>query len=117
MDKIRLKNMRFHAFHGCKPLEKEIGQEIQVDVELALSLAEAGVSDELADACCFDDVYKLIADRVLNTRYNLLEALGEDICNSIHEIYPDTGIKLVLRKPHPPFEGELDSVEIEITRP
>jgi dihydroneopterin aldolase len=115
-DKIRINGMRFFANHGCKNEEKEQGQYFEVDVELTGNLLKPAGSDDLSDTCDFDLVYEIIADTMTNTRYNLLEALGEEICNRLLKHYPDRQIKLILRKPNPPIKGELDSVEVELLR-
>lgn len=115
-DKIRLKNMRFHAFHGCEPDEREDGREIQVDVELSCDLSKASTTDDLNDTCDFKKIYSLVSETVLETRFSLLEALGEEICTRILNEFPGVEIKVNLRKPQPPLEGELDYVEVEIVR-
>jgi len=108
--------MRFFAYHGCKVEETEKGQYFMVDVELTGSLQKPGKTDDLNDTCDFDKVYRIIAETVTTTRYNLLEALGEEICRKLLKQYADKRVKLILRKPNPPQNGELDSVEVELFR-
>ncbi|MCF7811376.1 dihydroneopterin aldolase [bacterium] len=115
-DKIRMNGMCFFAYHGCKEEEVEKGQYFEVDVELVGSLHKPATTDNLNDTCDFDQIYQIIADTIMNTRYNLLEALGEEICSRLLKQYPNKQVKLILRKSNPPVEGELESVEVEILR-
>jgi len=101
--------MRFFAYHGCKAEETENGQYFEVDVELTGSLQKPGKTDDLNDTCDFDCIYRIIADTVTGTRYNLLEALGEEICSRLLKKYPDKQVKLILRKPNPPLDEKLSS--------
>jgi len=116
MDKVRLKNLGFHAYHGCHKEETEEGQRIEVDVELSGSLRHAGNTDNLEDTHDFETIYGIVAETLKNTRYNLLESLGEEICRRLLAAFSGTEVRLVLRKPNPPIDGELDSAEIEIVR-
>ncbi len=47
MDKIILSRMVFYGYHGVFPEENKLGQQFFVDVELSLSLVQAGISDNL----------------------------------------------------------------------
>ncbi|MDP8237969.1 MAG: dihydroneopterin aldolase [Candidatus Hatepunaea meridiana] len=117
MDKVRLKKLRFYAYHGCHKKEREQGQIIELDIELIGSLARAGVTDDISDTFDFDKILEIATETITGTKYNLLEALGEHLCRRIIVCYPDVRVKLVLRKPDPPVNGELECVEVEIVRP
>ncbi len=116
MDKVRLKNVAFHAYHGCLEEEAEKGRRIEVDVELTGSLRAAGRSDDLSDTCDFQAIYRIVAEAVKAKRYNLLETLGEEICRRLLTAFPGVEVRLVLRKPSPPIEGEIECAEIELVR-
>ncbi|NQT34981.1 dihydroneopterin aldolase [bacterium] len=115
-DKIRLKNMRFFAYHGCRSEEKTDGQFFEIDVELSCDLQKAGLSDKLEQTHSFDEIYGIVSGAVTGTRYNLLEALAEELSDRLLDKYPDSELKLVIRKPKPPIDGEIDCVEIEVIR-
>ena len=46
-DIIRLRNMRFYAYHGLFPEEARLGQRFEVDVDLIGDFSEAGRDDDL----------------------------------------------------------------------
>ncbi len=116
MDAVRLKNMRFFAHHGCSDEEAEKGGRFEVDVELTGDFSIAGHSDDLKDACDFDRIYMEVSEAVTGTRFRLIEALAEEICRRLLKSYPEMQVRVVVRKPHPPVKGVLDSAEVEIAR-
>ena len=46
-DRIILKGIRFHGYHGISESERQVGQKYEVDVELICSLSAAGSTDDL----------------------------------------------------------------------
>lgn len=108
--------MRFFAYHGCLDVEREKGQKFEVNVELTGNLQKPGKTDDLNNTYDFNTIYRIVSDTMRNTRYNLMEALGEEICGQLLKQFPGLQVKLTLRKPDPPINGSLDCVEIELIR-
>ncbi|MFH0765115.1 MAG: dihydroneopterin aldolase [Calditrichota bacterium] len=117
MDAVRLKNMLFFAYHGARRSEAENGQRFEVDVELRGSLKIAGLSDDLRDTFDYDRIFSAVSETMTNARFNLMEAVAEEISRRILVLYPHAQVRVVLRKPHAPVTGGvLDGAEIEIQR-
>ncbi|KAF9626388.1 hypothetical protein IFM89_033207 [Coptis chinensis] len=57
-DKLILKGLKFHGFHGVKPEEKKSGQKFLVDVDARLDLRPAGKSDCLSDTISYTEIYR-----------------------------------------------------------
>jgi 7,8-dihydroneopterin aldolase/epimerase/oxygenase len=57
-DKLVLRGLQFHGFHGVKIEEKKLGQKFVVDVDAWLDLSAAGVSDDIADTVSYTDIYR-----------------------------------------------------------
>lgn len=116
MDKIVLKDMVFHGFHGTKDFEKEIGQKIIISIELFLDLKKPGETDNLKDTVDYQEVYKLINSIQAREKYNLLEALAETIAEEILGENIVKKIFIQIKKPQVLIGGQLDYVAVEITR-
>ena len=116
-DCIKLANMGFYAFHGTSKAEKEVGQRFYLDVEMFLNLREAGTSDNIRFTVNYAHVYDLISGVTKKRKYNLLEALAEDIVDEILNHYPQLDrIRVKVRKPQVPLCGILDYIEVAIDR-
>ncbi|PSS23555.1 Dihydroneopterin aldolase [Actinidia chinensis var. chinensis] len=56
-DKLVLRGLKFHGFHGVKPEEKKLGQKFLVDVDTWMDLQTAGKSDKLSDTISYTEIY------------------------------------------------------------
>lgn len=116
MDRIRLLNMMFYAYHGVYDAEAQLGQRFFIDVELEVDTSEAGRTDDLARTTNYVGVYSLVRDIVEKRRFNLIEALAETIAQEILAGFSVEGVVVRVRKPDVPIGGLLDAVEVEIAR-
>lgn len=117
MDKILLNNLQFYGFHGLLPEEKQIGQRFNVDVELFLSLQQAGETDDMNDSIHYGHVYEFIKGIVEGESMNLIEAVAETIANKLLASFPLLSACTVrVIKPDPPIPGHYESVAVEIYR-
>lgn len=117
MDKIIMNHLAFYGFHGVMEEEKVLGQKFFVDIELLLDLSQAGKTDLVEHTVSYADVYDDVKYFVESARYNLIEALGENICNMLLAKYPLIEEAMVrIKKPEAPIRGIFDSVGVEIRR-
>ncbi len=115
-DILRLKNMRFYAYHGVLPEEKRLGQRFEVDLEVRVDLRKAGLSDRLEDTLDYSQLFRLVQEVVTGERFNLIEALAERIAQKTAESFPVCELTVRVRKPNPPSPAHFDGVEVEIHR-
>lgn len=57
-DKLVLRGLIFHGFHGVKPEENKLGQKFLVDIDAWMDLDLAGKSDLLSDSVSYADIYR-----------------------------------------------------------
>ena len=115
-DRIRLKNMRFYAYHGLLPEEASLGQQFEVDLELLRDLTAAGSTDDPADTSDYAVVLSIVKEVVTGSRCQLLEALADRIATAVGQACRPIELIVRVRKPRPPVEAQLDGVEVEIRR-
>ncbi|KAL3653875.1 Dihydroneopterin aldolase 1 [Castilleja foliolosa] len=78
-DKLVLRGLKFHGYHGVKPEERKLGQKFLIDVDAWMDLREAGNSDRLTDTISYTAVYSIVKDVVEGTPRNLLESVAQQI--------------------------------------
>lgn len=115
-DIIRLRNMRFYAYHGLFAAEAQLGQRFEVDLELHRDFQRAGFEDDLKLSIDYAAVYKLVAEIATGQRFQLVEALAEHIAQRVGESYAPIALVVRVRKPNPPVPGDFDGIEVEIQR-
>lgn len=116
MDKIIVKNIKAYGYHGALTEENILGQNFYADVILYKDLQKAGLTDDLNKSISYVDVYYDVEDIIKNKRFKLIEALAEMIAHTLLVKYSIKKIKVKIRKPGAPINGNFDYVGVEITR-
>lgn len=118
MDKIRINNLKFYTKNGVLPEERVLGQQLEIDIELSLPLAEAGKSDDVADTISYAEVNEKISQTVSTKSFNLIEAVASAVLDDIEADHRErlTAAKVRVRKYGVPMPGTFDNVEVELER-
>lgn len=117
MDKIILEGLAFYGYHGVMTEETSLGQKFFIDLELGIDLKPAGLSDDLNKSVSYAEVYALIKKIVEETRYKLIEALGEKIIMEVFNNFPMVcSAKIRVKKPEAPVPGIFNYFAIELER-
>ncbi|KAF8019739.1 hypothetical protein BT93_G0439 [Corymbia citriodora subsp. variegata] len=116
-DKLILRGLLFHGYHGVKPEENKLGQKFLVDVDAWMDLQAAGKSDVLSDTVSYTDIYRIVKEVVEGPPKNLLEAVAEHITSTTLAKFPQiTAVRVKVGKPHVAVPGPVDYLGIEIVR-
>lgn len=117
MDKIVIKDLEMFAYHGVLPHEKKEGQPFIVSVELFLDLREAGMTDDLSKTVNYAEVCEEINRVMTEDNYNLIEAVAENIADTILLKYEKVAsVHVIVSKPMAPIDMSFDTVCVDITR-
>lgn len=117
MDKILMNNMGFYGYHGVFKEESVLGQKFFIDIELYLNTKEAGLTDDMNKSVSYGEVYEVVKDIVEKKRFNLLEALSENLAKEILNRFPLIEEVMVrVKKPDAPVPGIYDYFGVEIRR-
>ncbi|PRW56116.1 sulfotransferase isoform A [Chlorella sorokiniana] len=116
-DKILLRGLVFHGYHGVLPEENRLGQKFVVDATLFTDLSHAGKSDDLRRTVNYAQVYESIQEIVEGPPQQLIEAVAERIAGKVLGEHPGVAaITVRVAKPHVAVPGVLHSLGVEITR-
>jgi dihydroneopterin aldolase len=116
MDKILLKGLRFHGYHGVAEEERRMGQKYEVDAELICDLSAAGQTDDFLQTIDYAAVVRLIIEIGTQKSFQLFEALAEAIAHSILDRFPVKEVRIVVKKLSPPIAQTLAYAGVEIHR-
>lgn len=109
--------MVFYGYHGVSAEEKARGQRFVVDLELVKDLEPPGRSDDLRDTVDYGDMYRLVKSVVEEERFDLIEAVAQEISSRILGGYPVDEVKVTVKKPEVSIKGSiLSSAAVEIVR-
>ena len=116
METIRINNLKIHANHGVYKTEEKNGQIFEIDIEIITDLKIAMVSDNLDDTISYENIVESITKIFTQKRFNLIEKIGDEVCNFIINNYTAEKVVLRIRKPNAPINADFDSVELEFER-
>jgi dihydroneopterin aldolase len=110
---VHMKDLRFFLFLGANPHEKNIGQNIKID--LSLQINYEGTEDKLENTVDYGLVFEHIKNKIENlNEINLLEYLAENLINSIGEEFKGVlGIKISIEKGYAPLKHYTGLVRFE----
>ena len=100
-DKLLLDDVRFYGQHGARPAG-EPGSWFSVDAELAIDLAPAALSDDLAATVDYDRVASRIVEVGTGQRVQLIERLAALIVDALLREFPAQQVRVRVRKLAPP---------------
>ena len=103
-DEIIISGLKIFAWHGVYEEEKEKGQNFIVNAKLSLDTSLAGESDSLEDSVDYGKVCLFINDFMRINRFNLLEAVANQMARKIMVRFPMTqSVELEVMKPEAPI--------------
>jgi 7,8-dihydroneopterin aldolase/epimerase/oxygenase len=116
-DRIQLGALRVIGIHGVLPEERERAQPFELDLDLTVDLALAGVTDRLSDTVDYGAVAARAAAVVSEGSFELLEALAGAVAEQVLALdVRITAVTVHLRKLRPPVPLDLGTVGVRITR-
>ena len=115
-DKVLLEDVRFYARHGLTRAEQVIGAWFSVDVELAVDLSSAMVSDQVSATVDYGLVARRIVEIGTKNRVNLIERLAGLIVEAMLREFPAQQVRVRVRKLTAPLEGLVGTPAVELVR-
>ena len=116
MDKITIKGIHFHGYHGVHSAEREIGQKYEVDLELSLDLSTAGKNDALAKTIDYTKMVDIVLKIGTKQSFHLFEALAESIATQILDQTAAIKIQVEVKKISPPIDSPINYAGVKIKR-
>jgi len=116
MDKVTLKDISLYAYHGVLTEEKERGQEFIVTVDLFTSFHGISKTDDLNQVIDYRFILEQITTTVTGTRFDLLEALAEQLALNLLKFNQVEKVRVTIKKPRPPLPAITGGVQVTLFR-
>jgi dihydroneopterin aldolase len=100
VDKIVIPDYRISCHVGVPKEERDVAQDVLIDVELHLDLSRAGRADDVALTVDYADVCETVATTVERRPRKLIETIAEDVAEVLLANYPVQSVKVQVRKPN-----------------
>lgn len=97
-DRVFLEGLKVETLIGVYDWEREIRQNLWLDVSLAYDCAPAARDDDISKALDYDALSRHIRSWAAEQNFELIETFGERLCQEIHRFAGITDIELRINK-------------------
>jgi 7,8-dihydroneopterin aldolase/epimerase/oxygenase len=116
-DAIFITGLLIHAHHGVMPHEEKVGQRFVIDLELAIDLTQAAVSDKLVDTVSYAGIVEAATRAFTAKSYRLVEAAAGAIADEVLSSFARVvSVRVTVHKPHAPIAAIFNDVGVTILR-
>lgn len=111
---VHLHHLKFFSFHGIHEEERILGNEYEVNVEVAFD--EKGIITKIDETINYVKIFELVKQR-MNIPTALLETVAQDMVNQIHAADNRArAITVSVEKKNPPITNIEGSVGVTYTK-
>jgi 7,8-dihydroneopterin aldolase/epimerase/oxygenase len=116
-DRIFIKGLSLHAYHGVMAHEAKVGQSFSIDMELTIDLSDAARSDKVKDTVSYDKVVECASAAFMAQRFRLIEAAAGSVADAVLAAFPRVrAIAVTIHKPHAPIAANFADVGVTLLR-
>ena len=115
MDIVYIRGVSASTTIGVYDHERDIKQELKIDLEMAFNNRATGASDNVIDALDYDAISKRTLEYVEASQHFLIEAVAENLSQLLLDEFPIEQLTLTISKPG--AVSAANEVGIKIVRP
>jgi len=116
LDWLRLPRIQAYGHLGVTQKERDLGQRIEADVELAYAPRKTRRPDAIDDAMDYEEVHRLVRSQIEMSRCRLLETLAEELALALIQEFDTPRVRVHVRKLHVPVPDFTTIPEIIVER-
>lgn len=116
MDKIIVSGAHFSVHVGVPPHERNIAQEVVLDIEVEYDVRRAAESDHFGDTVDYASIHAAARDAVTARPYSLVETMAESVAQAVLERHNVESVRVLIRKPGALRDRGVDWAGVEIVR-
>lgn len=116
-DRIFLRGVQVHGFHGVFDEERRLGQRFVFDVDFWVDASAYAATDDHTRAVSYADVHATVVEIATGPAVALIETLAENVASALLQRFPAIErVRVELHKPSAPIAGIFSDVGVEIVR-
>ena len=116
LDWLRLARIQGYGHLGITQKERELGQRIEADVELAYAPTTKRRPDVIDEAIDYEEVHRLVRSQIEMSRCRLLETLAEELALALIQEFDSPRVRVHVRKLHVPVDDFTTTPEVILER-
>jgi len=116
-DRIFIRGLSLHAYHGVMPYEAKVGQTFTIDLSLAIELSTAARTDKVADTVSYDQAVAVASTAFTSQKFKLIEAAAGNVAEAVLAKFPRVReVEVTIHKPHAPIAATFSDVGVTLSR-
>ena len=115
-DWLRVRDIQAYGHLGVTQKERDLGQRLEADVEIAYARGARRRPDSLDSFVDYEEVSRMVRGTIGMARCRLLETLAEEVALSLLAEFDPPRVRVRLRKMHIPVADFSGCPEVEIER-
>ena len=115
-DRIAVRGIQAHGYHGVYAEERATGQPFVVDVVLHLDLAPAAASDDVADTVHYGELAQQVVAAIEGEPVDLVETLAQRVADLALANPRVEQVEVTVHKPEAPVGVPFDDVAVTLVR-
>ena len=116
-DRIFIRGLSLHAYHGVMPYEGKVGQTFTIDLNLDIDLSTAARTDKVADTVSYDQVVAAASAAFTAQKFKLIEAAAGKVADAVLAKFPRVrSVEVTIHKPHAPIAATFSDVGVTLSR-
>jgi len=116
-DRIFVRGLALHAYHGVMTHEAKVGQTFRIDLDLEIDLSAAARSDKVVDTVSYDKVVTSASDAFCAQHFRLIEAAAGRVADALLADFPRVrSVRVTIHKTHAPIPATFDDVGVTLVR-
>lgn len=115
-DWLRLRGIQAYGHLGVTQKERDLGQRLEADVEIAYARETRRRPDSLDAFVDYEELSRLVRGQIAMARCRLLETLAEEVALALLAEFDPPRVRVRLRKMHIPVADFSGCPEVEVER-
>lgn len=115
-DRVEVRGLELLVFCGVLPEEQARRQPFLFDLDLYLDLTKASESDDLDDTANYGHIIDVLAGKLAEDRFQLLERMAARVAELIFESAEVDEVTVTARKLRPPVAAHVDTTGVRVHR-
>ena len=115
-DWLHLTGIQAYGHLGVTSKERDLGQRVEADVEIAYERAKRRPPDSLGAYVDYEEVGRLVRGQIEMSRCKLIETLAEEVALVLLKETGAPRVRVRIRKLHVPVSGFSGVPQVEIER-
>ena len=100
MDIVVVRDLRFDTIVGCWDWERQLPQQVSIDLEMAWDMSKAARSEDLSDALNYKAVSKRVTSFVQDRKFELVETAAHSIADMVMDEFSVPWLRVTFNKPY-----------------